>query len=169
MDNEEAEAVTGAMDCEQAEVDATDEDVVEISKQGTSHGQMTRKRNMKAAVWRYFSMETDESGAVKDLDIPVCTVGTCGARVKTNHSSTSNLYSHLNNITQRNLRQLGRGSPRARGKLNLRGPFRSHFSLPQNSTHNHGSRRRLPKPLRITLPGICAPYILWNCLASGQW
>ena len=95
MDDDEVEVVTGAVDCELAEVDATDEDVMKISQQGTSHGQMTRKRNTKAAVWTYFSLETDESGAVKDQDTPVCTVGTCGARVKTKHSSTSNLYSHL--------------------------------------------------------------------------
>lgn len=73
-DDEEVEKVTGTMDCDQAGADATDEDVVEIWEQGTSHGQMIRKRSTKAVLWTYFILETDENGALKYQDTPVCTV-----------------------------------------------------------------------------------------------
>ena len=36
-----------------------------------------------------------DNGAVKYINTPVCRIGSCHARVKTKHSSTSNLYSHL--------------------------------------------------------------------------
>ena len=56
---------------------------------------MTSKKNVKAVVWKYFALKTDEHRIVKDQDTPVCIVGTCRTCVKTMHSNTSNLYSHL--------------------------------------------------------------------------
>ena len=83
-----------AMDFEEAEADATDEEDAEVAEQGTSHHQMTKK-NAKVVVWKYIALETDEHGVLKDQDTPVCIVGTCCTRVKTKHSSTDTLYSHL--------------------------------------------------------------------------
>ena len=47
MDNEEVEVVTGAVDCELAEEDATDEEVMEILEQGTLCGQMARRETRR--------------------------------------------------------------------------------------------------------------------------
>ena len=46
-------------------------------------------------VGQFFGLEVGENGGVKDPNTPVCRIGSCQARVKTKHSSTSNLYSHL--------------------------------------------------------------------------
>ena len=47
MDNEEVKVVTGAVDCELAEEDATDEEVMEILEQGTLCGQMARRETRR--------------------------------------------------------------------------------------------------------------------------
>ena len=49
-----------------------------------------KKRNAKAAVWRYFGLET-ESGMIIDPDLPVCQV--CHVHVKTKHASTGKAVS----------------------------------------------------------------------------
>ena len=38
---------------------------------------LVTKVNVKAAVWRYFGMETDEHCVVKDVDLPVCKIDGC--------------------------------------------------------------------------------------------
>ena len=55
----------------------------------TSSVSLVTKVNIKAAVWRYFGMETDEHGVVKDVDLPVCKIDGCLTRVKTKHSNAS--------------------------------------------------------------------------------
>ena len=53
----------------------------------TSSVSLVTKVNIKAAVWRYFGMETDEHGVVKDVDLPVCKIEGCLTRVKNKHST----------------------------------------------------------------------------------
>ena len=42
-----------------------------------------------------FGLEARKNGGVKDPNTPVCHIESCQVRVKTKHSSTSNLYTHL--------------------------------------------------------------------------
>ena len=70
----------------------TDEETFERDASAVPEDRLVKKRNAKAAVWRYFGLET-ESGMVKDPDLPVCRV--CHVCVKTKHANTSKLYSHL--------------------------------------------------------------------------
>ena len=42
----------------------------------------------------FFGLKTD-GHVIKDANTPVCRIGSCRMKVKTKHSSTSNLYSHL--------------------------------------------------------------------------
>ncbi len=78
----------------------TDQETVESApvEEGTSsvpENRLVDKPKAKAAVWRYFGLETDDHGVIKNQELPVCKVGTCRTRVKIKHASTSNLYSHL--------------------------------------------------------------------------
>ena len=54
-------------------------------RESTCSVNLVTKMNIKAAVWRYFGMETD----VKDVDLPVCKIDGCLTRVKTKHSNAS--------------------------------------------------------------------------------
>ena len=56
---------------------------------------LMNKPGTKSKVWQYFGFEVGEKGRVKDGNTPVCRIGSCSAHVKTKHSSTTNLYSHL--------------------------------------------------------------------------
>ena len=58
----------------------TDKETFERDASAVPEDHLVKKRNAKAAVWRYFGLET-ESGMVKDPDLPVCRV--CHVRVKT--------------------------------------------------------------------------------------
>ena len=42
--------------------------------ESTSSVSLVTKVDVKAAIWRYFRMETDEHGVVKDVDLPVCMI-----------------------------------------------------------------------------------------------
>ena len=53
------------------------------------------KPGTKSKVWQYFGFEVGDNGRIKDVNGPVCHIGSCSAHVKTKHSSTTNLYSHL--------------------------------------------------------------------------
>lgn len=74
---------------------------------------LASKPGTKSKVWQYFGLEVGENGRVKDVNSPVCRIGSCHAHVKTKHSSTTNLYSHSNNTTQQSMNLLGQK------KLNL--------------------------------------------------
>ena len=67
-----------------------DEETFERDAAAVPEDRLVKKRNAKAAVWRYFRLET-ESGMVKDPDLPVCRV--CHVRVKTKHASTGKAVS----------------------------------------------------------------------------
>ena len=67
--------------------------VTPVEEEGTSDpsgDRLVDSTNAKAVVWRYFGLETDERGVIKDQQLPVCKVGNCGTRVKIKHVSTSN-------------------------------------------------------------------------------
>ena len=66
----------------------TDKEAFERDASAVPEYRLVKKRNAKAAVWRYFGLET-ESGMVINPDLPVCRV--CHVRVKTKHANTSNL------------------------------------------------------------------------------
>ena len=68
----------------------TDEETFERDAAAVPEDRLVKKRNAKAAVWRYFRLET-KSGMVKDPDLPVCRV--CHVRVKTKHTSTGKAVS----------------------------------------------------------------------------
>ena len=94
--------------------------------ESTSSVSLVTKVNVKAAVWRYFGMETDEHGVVKDVDLPVCKIDGCLTRVKTKHSNTTNLYSHLKKhhpIEYEAVR------PKSKGKVKPKGTIEEAFKL----------------------------------------
>ena len=66
----------------------TDEETFERDASAVPEDRLVKKRNTKAAVWRYFGLET-ELGMVKDPDLPVCQV--CHVRVKTKHAKYQQL------------------------------------------------------------------------------
>ena len=83
-------------DDEENESDDGLELVPESSNEGTSSSTrptLGAKTGTKSKVWQYFGIEIEEIGRCKDINTPVCRL--CGDSVKTKHSSTSNLYSHL--------------------------------------------------------------------------
>ena len=57
----------------------TDKEIFERDASAVPEDHLVKMQNAKAAVWRYFGLET-ESGMVKDPDLPVCRV--CHVRVK---------------------------------------------------------------------------------------
>ena len=61
-----------------------DKETFERDASAVPEDRPVKKRNTKAAVWRYFGLET-ESGMVKDPDLPVCRV--CHVRVKTKRAN----------------------------------------------------------------------------------
>ena len=87
----------------------TDKEIFERDASAVPEDHLVKMQNAKAAVWRYFGLET-ESGMVKDPDLPVCRV--CHVRVKTKHANTSNLYSHLKKAVRpkRNDKRKGKAS-----------------------------------------------------------
>ena len=136
----EVGAVAGVMDYEEGEAVATGEEDAEAAEQGTSHCLTTSKKNAKPAKsWKYFALETDKHGVVKNQDTPVCIVGACRMHAKTKHSSISNLYSHLR---QHHPKEYEAVRPReSKEKASLRGLFRSHSSRPPHCTQSHVSKR----------------------------
>ena len=78
-------------ECESDKEPTTSEDV---PSGDSSQCLLAAKPNAKAGVWRFFGLKTD-GHVIKDANTPVCRIGSCRMKVKTKHSSTSNLYSHL--------------------------------------------------------------------------
>ena len=58
----------------------TDRETFKRDASAVPEDHLVKKQNAKAAVWRYFGLET-ESGMVKDPELPVCRV--CHVHVKT--------------------------------------------------------------------------------------
>ena len=93
----EAGAVAGVMDYEE---DA------EAAEQGTSHCLTTSKKNAKPAKsWKYFALETDKHGVVKNQDTPVWGLVVCTRRQSTQVQAICTAT--YGTITQRNMKQLG--------------------------------------------------------------
>ena len=67
-----------------------DEETFERDASAVPEDRLVKKRNTKAAVWRYFVLEM-VSGMVQDPDLPVCRV--CHVHVKTKHASTGKAVS----------------------------------------------------------------------------
>ena len=50
------------------------EEETQQSESTSSVSLVSKVDDVKAAVWRYFGMETDEHGVVKEVDLPVCKI-----------------------------------------------------------------------------------------------
>lgn len=79
----------------ESEEDTNDVEEVEEDTSAGSTESLTSKAKTKAKVWQYFGLEVGQTGEIRDINTPICRIGDCHARVKTKHSSTTNLYSHL--------------------------------------------------------------------------
>ena len=82
----ETEISEMASTTDESEINEMESEKETQESNSTSRISLISKVNTKAAVWRYFGMETDEHGVVKDVvDLPVCKIDGCLTRVKTKH------------------------------------------------------------------------------------
>ena len=122
--------------------------------ESTSSVSLVTKVNVKAAVWRYFGMETDEHGVVKDVDLPVCKIDGCLTRVKTKHSNTSNLYSHLKKHHPTEYEAV---RPKSKGKVKPKGTIEEAFKLSTKLSPNSQEHKKLTRAITYyILYCICA-------------
>ena len=68
---------------DESEINEMESEEETLESESTCSVSLVTKMNVKAAVWRYFGIETDEHGVVKDVHLPMCKIDGCLTRVKT--------------------------------------------------------------------------------------